>query len=49
LCAEGGFSLKDGILVMIGGMSGVFFVLLLFYILIKLIVKLFPYKPEEND
>jgi hypothetical protein len=32
---------------MLGGMLGVFLVLIVFYFLIKLITKLFPYKSEE--
>ena len=35
-----------GIFVTIFGMLGVFFVLILFYLIIRLLTKIFPYKPE---
>ncbi len=43
-----GSNMEKGVLVMLGGMLGVFIVLIIFFFLIKLLVKLFPYKPEEN-
>ena len=43
-----GSNFEKGILVMLGGMLGVFIVLITFYFLIKLMVKVFPYKPEES-
>ena len=43
-----GSNIEKGILVMLGGMLGVFIVLIIFYFLIKLLVGLFPYKPEEG-
>ncbi len=43
-----GTKLQQGVLVMLGGMAGVFIVLILFYFLIKLLEKIFPYKPEEG-
>lgn len=42
-----GTKMEKGIVVMFGGMLGVFLVLIVFYFLIKLITKLFPYKSEE--
>lgn len=42
-----GTKIEQGIFVTIGGMLGVFLVLILFYFLIKLLTKLFPYKLEE--
>lgn len=41
-----GSRMGPGILVTIGGMLGVFIVLILFYLVIRLLTKLFPYKPE---
>lgn len=35
-----------GLLVTLVSMLGVFMVLILFYLIIKLLMKLFPYKPE---
>jgi hypothetical protein len=35
-----------GLLVTLGGMLGVFIVLILFYLIIKLLIRLFPYKSE---
>jgi Na+-transporting methylmalonyl-CoA/oxaloacetate decarboxylase gamma subunit len=42
-----GGNLGKGLFVTIGGMLGVFLVLILFYLMIRLMVKLFPYKPES--
>ncbi len=42
-----GSKIEQGMLVMIFGMLGVFSVLILFYCVIKLLVKLLPYKQEE--
>jgi Na+-transporting methylmalonyl-CoA/oxaloacetate decarboxylase gamma subunit len=39
-----GSTFQKGILVTLGGMAGVFFVLILFYLMIKIITKLFPFK-----
>lgn len=41
-----GGPVNQGILVMAGGMLGVFIVLIIFYFLIKLLTRVFPYKPE---
>lgn len=41
-----GTPFEKGVAVMLGGMLGVFIVLIIFYFLIKLITRLFPYKPE---
>lgn len=41
-----GSKMEQGIFVTIFGMFGVFLVLILFYFLIVLLGKLFPYKPE---
>lgn len=38
----GGTDLQKGFMLMIIGVSGVFFVLILFYVLIKVITRLFP-------
>lgn len=43
-----GSLIEKGILVMLGGMLGVFIVLIIFYFLIKLLIRVFPYKPDEN-
>ena len=43
-----GSNIEKGILVMLGGMLGVFIVLIIFYFLVKLLMKVFPYKPEEG-
>lgn len=40
--------LTNGLWVTLGGMLGVFVVLILFFFLIKLFTKIFPYKPEDN-
>jgi|GEM_PF-1156560 len=40
--------LTNGLWVTLGGMLGVFIVLILFFFIIKLLIKIFPYKPEEN-
>ena len=41
-----GTGFEKGLIVTIGGMLGVFIVLILFYFLIRLMKRLFPYKPE---
>jgi hypothetical protein len=38
--------MRPGLLVTLGGMLGVFIVLILFYLIIKLLIRLFPYKSE---
>jgi len=43
-----GAPLEKGIVVMIGGMLGVFLVLTLFYSLIRDLARLFPYKPGDG-
>lgn len=43
-----GSNIEKGILVMLGGMLGVFIVLIIFYFLIKVLTKVFPYNPEES-
>lgn len=43
-----GNNFEKGILVMLAGMLGVFIVLIIFYFLIRLLVRLFPYKHEEG-
>ena len=43
-----GTPMEKGIVVMLGGMIGVFIVLIIFYFLIRLINKVFPYKADEN-
>lgn len=42
-----GTKMEQGIFVTIFGMFGVFLVLILFFFLIRLLTKLFPYKQEE--
>lgn len=45
----GASDLQKGLLVMATGISGVFIVLILFYFMIKILIKLFPYKkPSDN-
>ncbi len=44
-----GSDFGKGIIVTLIGMLGVFFVLIVFYLLIRLFTKVFPYKPEENN
>lgn len=44
-----GSNIGKGLFVTFGGMSGVFIVLIIFYFIIRLFTKLFPYKPEENN
>ncbi len=41
-----GTNFEKGILVMLSGMLGVFIVLIVFFFLIRILVKVFPYKPE---
>jgi len=43
-----GTAFQKGVFVMIFGMVGVFFVLVLFFFMIKVIIKLFPYKEKES-
>jgi len=38
-----------GYQVMVYGLAGVFLVLILFYALIGVLMKLFPYHPEKED
>lgn len=44
-----GSDFEKGILVTIVGMIGVFTVLVIFYLIIKLFVKVFPYKAENGN
>lgn len=44
-----GSDFGKAIIVTLIGMLGVFFVLIVFYLLIRLFTKVFPYKPEENN
>ncbi len=44
-----GTVMEMGLFVTIVGMLGVFIVLILFYIVIKLFTVLFPHKSEENN
>lgn len=44
-----GSDVGKGLFVTLGGMLGVFIVLILFYLIIRLFSKLFPYRPEENN
>ncbi len=44
-----GSNMEKGLFVTLIGMLGVFFVLILFYFVIKGFQKLFPYKPEEDN
>lgn len=44
-----GSDFGKAVIVTLIGMSGVFFVLIVFYFLIRLFTKVFPYKPEENS
>ncbi len=41
-------NLTNGLWVTLGGMLGVFVVLILFFFIIKLFSKIFQNKPEEN-
>lgn len=43
-----GSNFEKGIVVTLGGMLGVFLVLIMFFFIIKLFMAIFPYKPEEN-
>ena len=43
-----GSNIEKGLLVTLGGMLGVFTVLIVFFFIIKLLIKVFPYKPEES-
>lgn len=40
---------SNGLIVTLAGMLGVFFVLIVFYLLIKLFAKISPYKPEKDN
>lgn len=42
-----GTNMQKGVVVTIGGMLGVFAVLILFYITIRVMTRLFPYKGED--
>jgi Na+-transporting methylmalonyl-CoA/oxaloacetate decarboxylase gamma subunit len=42
-----GTKMQHGIFVTIFGMAGVFVVLIIFFFLIRLLTKIFPYKQEE--
>jgi Na+-transporting methylmalonyl-CoA/oxaloacetate decarboxylase gamma subunit len=44
-----GSDFGKGLFVTLVGMLGVFFVLIVFYLLIKLFSKVIPYKPEETN
>jgi len=44
-----GSNMEKGIVVTIFGMLGVFIVLILFYLMIRLLIKLLPYKQEEEE
>lgn len=44
-----GSDFGKGIIVTLIGMLGVFFVLIVFYLIIKLFTKISPYKPEESN
>ncbi|MEN6316095.1 MAG: OadG family protein [Clostridiaceae bacterium] len=44
-----GSNMEKGIVVTIFGMLGVFIVLILFYLMIRLLIKLLPYKKEEEE
>lgn len=43
-----GTNMEKGIVVTIFGLLGVFAVLILFYLMIRLLTKLLPYKQEEE-
>jgi Na+-transporting methylmalonyl-CoA/oxaloacetate decarboxylase gamma subunit len=43
-----GTPIEKGVFVMICGMLGVFLVLILFYLLIRLLTRIFPYKIEDD-
>jgi len=44
-----GSDFGKGLIVTVAGMTGVFFVLIVFYLIIKLFAKISPRKPEENN
>ncbi|MGI6776829.1 MAG: OadG-related small transporter subunit [Acetivibrionales bacterium] len=44
-----GTTFQKGIFVMIFGIIGVFIVLILFFLMIKVITRLFPYKDNEQN
>ncbi len=44
-----GSDLQKGLFVSVVGIMGVFLVLILFYLFIKVLSKMFPYKPEESS
>jgi Na+-transporting methylmalonyl-CoA/oxaloacetate decarboxylase gamma subunit len=44
-----GTNIEKGLFVTLVGMAGVFIVLILFYLVIRVFSRLFPYKPEENE
>ena len=44
-----GSIIEKGLFVTVVGILGVFVVLILFYLVIRLFSKLFPYKPEEDN
>jgi len=44
-----GSNFEKGLIVTLFGMAGVFIVLVVFYLLIKLFVKVFPYKAENGN
>lgn len=44
-----GSNIDKGLFVTLVGMLGVFFVLILFYVIIRIFSKVFPYKPEEDN
>jgi Na+-transporting methylmalonyl-CoA/oxaloacetate decarboxylase gamma subunit len=43
-----GTNIQKGVIVTIGGMFGVFVVLILFYFTIRILNRLFPYKGEDG-
>lgn len=38
-----------GLQLMVYGLAGVFLVLILFYVMIMLMMKIFPYRPESEE
>jgi Na+-transporting methylmalonyl-CoA/oxaloacetate decarboxylase gamma subunit len=44
-----GSDFSKGLVVTLAGMTGVFFVLIVFYLTIRIFSKISPYKPEENN
>ena len=40
--------MQNGLIVMLVGMLGVFLVLILFYVMIRILTKAFPYKPDDQ-